>query len=285
MIDDLPWYFRFSKSLVDGLSDPALENWRDITKIQKHWIGDCGGFRVEMEVVGEEGDTRARKKQDRPGEGGSTHREGQRVPSTTRLNLWMPQPELLHGIAFIGLQSSHVLNTEAHRVCSQSGRQLLNVSAVCPISQRKIPVIISDSLPYVEDTDVYVGIPCVSKLDADISRECDFTAPHVLDNNKIVNSGELSGLCPEEARQQVAQRLLEARAGGYITSAKLKDWLISRQRYWGTPIPIIHCPSCGAVPVPEDQLPVELPRITHFPNRGISPLKEAKAWLKCPCPR
>ncbi|XP_050728136.1 probable leucine--tRNA ligase, mitochondrial isoform X2 [Eriocheir sinensis] len=276
---------RFSKSLLDGLSDPMLENWRDITKIQRHWIGDCGGYRVEVSVVGEEQDTRARETQEMEGEGDNTHKEGQGVPSIARLDLWMAQPELLHGIAFIGVRSGHALDAEAHRRCCRAGHQLLTVSAVCPISQRKIPVITSDSLPYAEDADIYVGIPCVSKLDADISRECGFTVPHVLENDKLVNSGELSGLRPEEARQQVAQRLLEARAGGFETSAKLKDWLISRQRYWGTPIPIIHCPSCGAVPVPEDQLPVELPSITHFPKRGISPLKEAQEWLRCPCPK
>lgn len=230
-------------------------------------------------------DTRPRETQEVVGEGGSTLSKGRRMPSSTRLNLWMPQPELLHGIAFIGVRSGHILDAEAHRGRCQAGHQLLTVSAVCPITRRKIPVIKSDSLPYLEDADVYVGVPCVSQLDTDISQEFGFTIPHVLENDKLVNSGELSGLCPEEARQLVAQKLLEAGAGGFETSVKLKDWLISRQRYWGTPIPIIHCPSCGAVPVPEDQLPVELPSITHFPKRGIFPLKEAQGWLKCPCPK
>uniref|UniRef100_A0A0P4WBC8 leucine--tRNA ligase n=1 Tax=Scylla olivacea TaxID=85551 RepID=A0A0P4WBC8_SCYOL len=267
------WYIkitRFSKSLLNGLSDTALENWRDIIKIQRHWIGECGGYRVEMDVAEE---------------GHSSAGTNQRLLPASRLNLWMTQPELLHGISFLGVHHGHALDTEAHRGHCCGGHQLLKVHAICPLSQREIPIIMSDSLPYTEDTEAYVGIPCASEEDRDISNNFGFTVPHVLENGRLMNSGELSGLSLAEARGQVTQKLMEKGAGGFPTSAKLKDWLISRQRYWGTPIPIVHCPSCGPVPVPEHQLPVELPKISHFPKRGISPLKEAHAWLKCSCPR
>ncbi|KAG0720788.1 putative leucine--tRNA ligase, mitochondrial [Chionoecetes opilio] len=179
----------------------------------------------------------------------------------------MPRPELLYGISFIGLRSGHALDTEAHRgSCVSAASQLLKVHAVCPLSRRKIPLLLSDSLPYVEDTDVYVGVPCVSPLDADIAEKS---------NRPVPGGGTGAG----------HSELAEAGAGGFPTSAKLRDWLISRQRYWGTPIPIIHCPSCGPVPVPEDQLPVQLPDLSHFPKRGISPLEEAHEWVKCSCPR
>ncbi|MPC09863.1 putative leucine--tRNA ligase, mitochondrial [Portunus trituberculatus] len=258
------------KSLLDGLSDTALENWRDITKIQRHWIGECGGYRVEMDVAKESH---------------SSAGTNQRLLPASRLNLWMTQPELLHGISFLGVRRGHVLDTEAHRGRCCGGHQLLKVHAICPISRREIPIIMSDTLPYIEDTEAYVGIPCISEEDKNISSNFGFTVPHILKNGRLINSGELSDLSLAKAREQVTQTLVDKGAGGFPTSAKQKDWLISRQRYWGTPIPIVHCPSCGVVPVPEHQLPVELPKISHFPKRGISPLKEAHGWLRCSCPR
>ena len=259
---------------MDGLKDKALENWRDIIKIQRHWIGECEGYRVEVEVdVGV------------AGKGNSNVVEKQGVTPPATLNLWMAHPELIYGITFIGIRPGHALNKEAQRGDCYGDYQMLNIHAKCPLSQRDIPILVSDSLPYIEDTEVYVGIPCVSELDREISKECGFTVPHIIENDRIINSGKLSGLSPEEARLQVTRRLMEEGAGGFPTSVKLKDWLISRQRYWGTPIPIIHCPACGPVPVPEHQLPVLLPNLTHFPKRGISPLQEAHAWLKCSCPK
>ncbi|XP_045584037.2 probable leucine--tRNA ligase, mitochondrial [Procambarus clarkii] len=259
---------RFSKSLVDGLSDPTLENWSDIVKIQRHWIGDCVGYRVEMPV--EQLDTCSK----------DTY-----VQESGKLALWMAQPELIYGISFIGVHSGHKYDSDSYKVQKHDKYQLLSVCAVCPISQRRIPVIVCDDLPYIEDAEFYVGIPCMSSVDMSVARTCNFETPEVIENGKLVNCGNLSGLMLDSARTLVTKQLAEIGAGGFQASVKLRDWLISRQRYWGTPIPIIHCPDCGLVPVPEDQLPVELPQITSFPKRGISPLKEASEWRKCSCPR
>lgn len=259
---------RFSKSLLDGLSDPTLVNWHDILKVQRHWIGDSGGYRVEMTLV--QRDACSEKKA---------------VPLSGKLDLCMPQPELIYGISFIGIHRGHKLDCDLYRVHKCGEYQLLNVVAVCPVSQRQIPVIVCDDLPFTEHAEFYVGIPCTSSLDEAVARSCDFLIPEIIQNNKLVNSGILSGSTLEQARQAVTKQLLECGAGGFQVTVKLRDWLISRQRYWGTPIPIIHCPDCGAVPVPENQLPVELPKIEKFPERGTSPLKEAIDWLNCICPR
>ncbi|XP_042213809.1 probable leucine--tRNA ligase, mitochondrial isoform X1 [Homarus americanus] len=258
---------RFSKSLLDGLSDPLLENWSDIIKIQRHWIGDCVGFRVEMTVVCVNSE------------------EEKLAPMSGKIYLWMAQPELLHGISFIGVRSGHKLDSDSYKIHKYDKYQLLNVKAVCPITQRQIPVIVCDDLSYIKDSEFYVGIPCISNIDKSIAKKCDFTIQKIIENDKLVNSDTMNGLSLDEARPIVTRQLLELGMGGFQTSAKLRDWLISRQRYWGTPIPIIHCPDCGLVPVPENQLPVELPKITSFPRRGVSPLKEASDWLKCTCPR
>ncbi|KAK8733627.1 hypothetical protein OTU49_006396 [Cherax quadricarinatus] len=260
---------RFSKSLLDGLSDPALENWNDIIKIQRHWIGDCVGYRVEMTV-----------EQKCVCSGTDIW-----TPVSGKLALWMPQPELIHGISFIGVHSGHKFDSSSYRVLKHDRYQLLNIVAVCPISQRQVPIIVCDDLPYSEDVEFYVGIPCISSIDQSLARTCGFDTPKIIEDGKLVNSGNLSDLTLESARQEVTQQLMDIGAGGFQTSVKLRDWLISRQRYWGTPIPFIHCPECGLVPVPEEQLPVELPKISSFPKRGASPLKEAVDWLTCSCPR
>lgn len=89
----------------------------------------------------------------------------------------------------------------------------------------------------------------------------------------------------QEALKAITQQAKNKRIGGDLTSDKLRDWLISRQRYWGTPIPIIHCQACGTVPVPYEDLPVVLPNVTTFTGKGASPLESASEWVNCSCPR
>jgi leucyl-tRNA synthetase len=100
----------------------------------------------------------------------------------------------------------------------------------------------------------------------------------------MVNSGRFDGLHNREAYPQIVEWLASGGKGKAAVSYRLRDWLLSRQRYWGCPIPIVHCESCGLVPVPDDQLPVELPDVTDYRPKGKSPLASAENWVRTTCP-
>src|SRR6266852_615899 len=101
----------------------------------------------------------------------------------------------------------------------------------------------------------------------------------------MVNSGPFSGLSSHEGKEQIALFLEEKGWGKKDIRYRLRDWGISRQRYWGTPIPIVYCAKCGIVPVPEDRLPVTLPRDVPFTGKGGSPLLDSRNFLDTPCPK
>ncbi len=103
-------------------------------------------------------------------------------------------------------------------------------------------------------------------------------------DERLVNSGELDGLTPAEAKQRIVERLESEGRGKPAVNYRLRDWLLSRQRYWGCPIPIVHCPACGIVPVPDDQLPVVLPDVDDYRPKGKSPLAAATDWVNVDCP-
>jgi leucyl-tRNA synthetase len=101
----------------------------------------------------------------------------------------------------------------------------------------------------------------------------------------LVNSGEFDGLPAEQAKKAIVEKLHREGRGAPAVSYRLRDWSFGRQRYWGCPIPIIHCPACGEVPVPDDELPVLLPEVEDYRPKGMPPLASNAEWLNVPCPR
>ncbi|KAG8139357.1 hypothetical protein E2320_002131, partial [Naja naja] len=127
------------------------------------------------------------------------------------------------------------------------------------------------------------GIPCISPGDAEVAKKMGLAFAEVIEtfpdgSQRLINSGEFTGMTREKALNAITQQAKSKNIGGFLTSNKLKDWLISRQRYWGTPIPIIHCQNCGTVPVPYDDLPVQLPNIISFKEKEVSPLLSISHW-------
>jgi leucyl-tRNA synthetase len=173
--------------------------------------------------------------------------------------------------------------------------------AVNPVNGERIPIWIADYVLMTYGTGAIMAVPAHDQRDFEFARKFDLPVKIVIRGDeeaitedemtaalpamgRMVNSGELSGT-PGDAAFRKAIEFVEIKGVGKATSNyRLRDWLISRQRYWGAPIPIIYCPSCGEVPVPEDQLPVLLPDDIEWKPTGESPLKLHPTWRKTTCP-
>jgi leucyl-tRNA synthetase len=171
-----------------------------------------------------------------------------------------------------------------------------------PLNGQRVPIWASDYVLADYGTGMIMAVPAHDERDMDFAVEMDLPIRMVVDtgeenpevskvatagDGKLVNSGELDGLAKKEAIAKAIEILEQRQMGERSKNFRLRDWLISRQRYWGTPIPIIHCDDCGEVPVPSEQLPVELPDSAglDLQPKGSSPLGAASDWVNVSCPK
>ncbi|XP_052474914.1 probable leucine--tRNA ligase, mitochondrial [Carassius gibelio] len=268
------WFIRttnYAKPLLDALAD--LPEWYGVKSMQANWIGDCSGcfFNHIMKVDG--------------------------CDSGEVLAAYTCSPETVFGAAYVSVLPSHrllhgssALKTALRRALRPGRDSLTEVTALNVFTGRELPVVISSKNEFDGHLDTVIGIPESSEEDAELAQSLGLSWTSVLKTEEdgtqtLVNSDEFTGQSRAQAFNSVTQKARERNAGGYLTSSKLRDWLISRQRYWGTPIPIVHCGACGPVPVPVEELPVMLPKVPSLSGKGASPLKTARDWLRCQCPR
>ena len=295
------WYLRitdYAERLLDDMR-PLEGTWPDkVLTMQRNWIGRSVGAEVQFEI------------------------EGHDEPVT----VYTTRPETLYGATFFVVAVDSDLAAELVQgsgVEQQFADYLAGVStmseidrmsaerpktgvflqryAINPVNGEKLPVYASDYVLADYGTGAIMAVPAHDQRDLDFARAFDLPVRVVVqseedpaqtwvataDDGPHVNSGPLDGLGTAEAVEKVIEELAGANRGRAAVNYRLRDWLISRQRYWGTPIPIIHCPTCGEVPVPEDQLPVELPDPAglDLQPKGTSPLGAASEWLNVDCPR
>ncbi|KAJ8290840.1 hypothetical protein GJAV_G00018210 [Gymnothorax javanicus] len=268
------WFIKttnYAKPLLDCLDE--LPEWYGVKGMQANWIGDCNGcyFDFVLKVNGQEtGET---------------------------LAAYTTAPEAVYGAAYLAILPTHrllhgssLVRTPLEKAVQPGKDSLTTVTALNIFTGKEVPVVVSACTEFQGYLDTIIGIPDNSAEDLSVARSLGLSWDTVLESQSdgsqtLLNSEEFSGLSRQDAFDSITQRARARKVGGYLTSSKLRDWLISRQRYWGTPIPIVHCASCGPVAVPEKDLPVMLPKLPSVTGKGKSPLQAATDWIHCPCPR
>ena len=304
------WYFKitdYAQELLDSLDD--LEpTWPDrVVTAQRNWIGRSEGAHVDFTMhLGS-----------RPGSTGDVDRD---------VTVYTTRPDTLFGATFMVVAADAPLAGELVapqqrqaledylvevRKASDIDRMSterpktgvdLGITATNPVNGEQIPVWASDYVLADYGTGAIMAVPAHDQRDLDFARAMGLPVRTVVDTGEdnpeetyvattgdgaYVNSDHLNGLTDKAAGIRAIVERLEADGRGRgAVNFRLRDWLLSRQRYWGVPIPIVHCDACGEVAVPDDQLPVELPELrgADLKPKGVSPLAAAEDWINVSCP-
>ncbi len=177
------------------------------------------------------------------------------------------------------------------------GRTITN-----PVNGEEIPMLVADYVLMDYGTGAIMAVPAHDERDFDFAKAFDLPIRHVVapaddsevdpetafithsDDERLINSGDFDGMTSPEAKKAIIETLASDGRGKPTVNYRLRDWLLSRQRYWGCPIPVVHCEKCGIVSVPDDQLPIELPEVTDYAPKGKSPLAAVDEWVNTTCP-
>ncbi|MCM1983286.1 leucine--tRNA ligase [Lyngbya confervoides] len=292
------WFLKITDYAEELLQDlDQLEGWPDRVKtMQANWIGKSVGAYIEFEIVGVD----------------------------EKIGVFTTRPDTLFGVSYVVLAPEHPLTakittpdqqevvkafmqtvaseSELERTAEDKPKKGVPTGAKVrhPLTGKEVPVWIADYVLYEYGTGAVMGVPAHDTRDFKFAQDYQLPIQVVIvpeanapaenletaytDPGWLVHSGEFDGLSSEAAKQAIIEALEQKGSGRQRVQYRLRDWLISRQRYWGVPIPVIHCPDCGAVPVPDAALPVQLPENVQFSGKGASPLSQLEDWVNVDCP-
>jgi leucyl-tRNA synthetase len=295
------WFFRitaYADKLLDEMA--LLESWPDrVLTMQRNWIGRSEGaevvFRIEelgidLPVFTTRPDTLF---------GATFFALAPEHPLITELVAGTErEEEVLAYVSRAAAQSTvERADPEKEKTGAPTGRYVVN-----PVNGEKIPVWVSSFVLMEYGTGAIGGVPAHDERDFEFAQRFDLPVRRVVvpsgedesdaeaafvahsPDERLVNSGQFSGLSSPEGKRAIVEWLEERGLGRPTVGYRLRDWLLSRQRYWGCPIPIVYCETCGMLPVPESELPVVLPEVDDYKPKGRSPLAAAEEWVRTTCP-
>ena len=294
------WFFEITKYADELMDFSGLIDWPEkIKTMQTNWIGRSEGVEIEFDISG------------------AGLKENKIKTFTTRI-------DTIFGVTFIVMAPEHPLVenlvTEEHRrevedYIDQARRQteverlstehektgvFIGAYATNNLNNQHVPIFIADYALLSYGTGIVMGVPAHDQRDFDFAKKYNLPIKLVIapeenqerelheaypDEGIMVNSGQFDGTSSKEAKTNISKYVESQGLGKRTHSYRIRDWLISRQRYWGTPIPVVYCEACGVVPVPEEDLPVLLPEDAQFKPTGESPLKYHTGFLLTKCPR
>ena len=293
------WFLKiteYAPELLDQLE--KMDGWPESVKsMQRNWIGRSNGAEIDFQVSTESGDTHT-------------------------LTVFTTRPDTLLGATYVAVAPEHPVATaaavgnealaqfieeckqattaEADMATMEKRGLATGFSAVHPLTGEEVPVWVANFVLMEYGSGAVMSVPGHDQRDWEFAQkygieikqviepaddsECDLTQAAFTDHGRLVNSGSFDGLLFDAAFDAIVEALEERGAGRKVVNYRLRDWGVSRQRYWGCPIPMIHCDSCGVLPVPEHDLPVVLPTEVEF--EGVrSPLVTMESFLNVPCPK
>lgn len=288
------WFFKITDFAEELLSGLDTIDWPEKTKLmQRNWIGKSYGAEIEFTIA----------------------------DSNEKFTVFTTRPDTLFGATYMVLSPEHPLvdeitTTEQKGVVDDYKNKVKSLSeidrtstvkektgiftgayAVNPATEKKIPIWIADYVLVTYGTGAIMAVPGQDERDWEFAEKFklpivrtveppkDYEGKAYTGEGPAINSDFLNGLQIAEAKIKIIEWLESKKIGTAKINFRLRDWLISRQRYWGTPIPIIHCEKCGEVPVPESDLPVELPYKVEFKHDGGSPLASNSDFVNTFCPK